>query len=148
MIMKKLLTLTLFLAAVCVPLAVAATIQVTVGVSPDTIVLQEGVEEYGLTVHAEIPYHSVDTVVLDDGTNVYDPYLTKPDLRGELVAKFRIPAENLQKGTLLLTLSGTIVDSTDTFSGSDEIWVIEKNDGGPGSDKHQNQNGNREGQQG
>ncbi|UCF42630.1 MAG: hypothetical protein JSV99_08510 [Planctomycetota bacterium] len=145
--MKKVLTLTLFLAAVCVPLAVAADILVTINVSPDTIVLEEGVDEHGLTVHAEISYHSVADVVLDDGTNVYDPYLTKPDLRGELVAKFRIPAGNLEKGTLPLLLSGTTVGG-DTFYGSDEIWVIEKNDGGPGSDKHQNQNGNREGQQG
>lgn len=140
------LTLTLFLATVCVPLAFAAD-EIPVMVSPDTIVLEEGVDEHVLTVHAEISYYSVAEVVLDDGTNDYDPYITFPDNRGELVAKFRIPAGNLEEGTLALVLSGITVGG-DTFSGSDEISVIEKNDGGPDPSKPQNKNGNREGQQG
>lgn len=138
------LTLTLFLAAVCVPLAFAAE-EIPVMVSPDTIVLEDGVDEHVLTVHAEISYYSVADVELDDGTNIYDSYITFPDNRGELVAKFRIPAENLEEGTLALELSG-ITDDGATFSGSDEISVIEKNDGSD-LDKYQNQNGNLEGQQ-
>jgi hypothetical protein len=145
--MKRVLTLTLFLAAVCVPLAFAAD-PIPVMVAPDTIVLEEGVDEHVLTVHAEIPFSSVADVELVEGTNVYDPYITFPDNRGELVAKFRIPAENLEEGPLTLVLSGITEDGA-PFSGSDTISVIEKNDGGPGSDdKWQNKNGNREGQQG
>ncbi|UCC21464.1 MAG: hypothetical protein JSW23_06515 [Planctomycetota bacterium] len=139
------LTLTLFLATVCVPLAFAAD-EIAVMVAPDTIVLEEGVDEHVLTVHAEISYYSVTGVKLYDGPIEYNPYITFPDNKGELVAKFSIPAGNLEEGPLTLKLLGTT--DGDTFSGSDTISVIEKNDGGPDPSKPQNKNGNREGQQG
>lgn len=136
--MKKLLTLTLalLLVAVFVHQAIAAT-TVTVVISPDTVVLEENVSEYVLTAHVGIAYDSVlpDSVELDG----IPAYRVKPDLRGELVAKFYVPISESQVGQVTFTLTGATVD--DTFSGSDTISVIKKKDGGPGSDKHKNQKG-------
>ena len=140
--MRKLLTLTLAisLVAACVCLAEADR-EVNITISPDTLVLEEDIQSYLVTVHAEIAYSIVDTgSVLLDGIKAS---LVKPDSRGELVAKFVI--SDLQHGPLTLTLTGQLKDGT-TFSGSDEIWVNDKKDGGPGSDRGKNQKGNQEGQ--
>ena len=139
--MRKLLTLTftLSLIAACVCLAEAER-EVNIAISPDTVVLEEQGQTVLLTVHAEIAYSAVqtDSVKLDG----VEASLVKYDSRGELVAKFIMG--NLSEGTVTLILKGQLKDGT-YFSGSDEICVINKMEGGPGSDKRQNQKGNREG---
>ena len=142
--MRKLLTLTfaLSLIAACVCLAEAER-EVNITISPDTVVLEEDIQAYLLTVHAEIAYSAVETdsVMLDGVT----ASLVKADSRGELVAKFYMSKSILQEGTVTLTLTGQLKEDG-SFSGSDEICVINKMEGGPGSDKRQNQKGNQEGQ--
>ena len=116
---------------------------VTVLISPDTVVLEEDVDEYVLTVHAAIPYSSVDlgSVALTIGELLG----TGADSRGELVAKFGVTKAELPAGeTLWLTLSGTYTDGT--FKGKDDISVIEKaSQDGPGKDDGDDPRKNREG---
>jgi hypothetical protein len=151
MIMKRLLMMTfvLFVAAVVVHMAVADEV-VDVLISPDTIVLEDGVDEYLLTVHAAISYGAVDTTSLVLQGDGVETVLrgTKPDSRGELVANFYIsgPGDD-SLGPLVLTLEGVYGDPPMPFSGSDTIHVIDKDDGGPGEDERQNREGDRVGQQ-
>ena len=148
--MKKVSTLvmTLFLVAVCFCQAQA----VDVLISPDTLVIDEDDTEFYLTVHAEIRY----SLVVGGSVKLagIEADYTTSDSRGDLVAGFTvvktevdwlIPGESVE-----LTLTGNLV-AGGTFSGSDVIWIINKQDGGPGdddepgSDKTGNQEGNREG---
>ena len=139
--MRKLLTLafTLSLITACVCLAEAER-EVNMTISPDTVVLEELGQTVLLTVHAEIAYSAVSTSTVKLNNVVAS--LVKYDSRGELVAKFNM--SNLPEGTVTLKLTGELKDGT-AFSGSDDICVIIKMEGGPGSDKRQNQKGNREG---
>ena len=142
--MRRLLTLILALSLVAAGLCFAeADTEVNITISPDTLVLEDGQEEYVVTVHAEIAYSLVDTATVKLNDNI-SAELTKPDSRGELVAKFKIG--NLTEGRLVLILTGQLNDG-DTFSGSDDIWVVEKEGGGPGSERGKNQKGNQEGAQ-
>jgi hypothetical protein len=141
--MRRLLILILALSLVAAGLCFAeADREVNITISPDTLVLEDGQQEYLVTVHAEIAYSLVDTASVT--LNGISAELTKPDSRGELVAKFIIGG--LTEGRLDLILKGQLKDG-DTFSGSDDIWVIDKEDGGPGSERGKNQKGNREGAQ-
>lgn len=96
---------------------------VTAVVAPQTVIL--GSDQGGLvTVHAEIPYNSVDLSSLT--LNGIPAKGNKPDNRGELVAFFDETAVKnivaLPQATLTLegrTLAG------DDFQGSDTVRVIQ-----------------------
>lgn len=112
-------------AILCAPLGYAQEIEVTIQVSPSTLVL-DGPGKY-VTVHADISLSAVDTakpVTLNgvDASSVF------ADDCGDLVAKFEQAAiENtVDKPSDTLTLVGTTVDGV-TFSGSDTVMVKDSN---------------------
>ena len=125
--MRKVL-LTLLLAVVCVCLAeVGYGSDIIISVSPNTLVL-DGSEFHTVTVHTNLDYDSGYTVELNDIAGS-----TYRDSRGDLVARFRMPSDSLSAGkvTLALEIEGDGV----TYTGSDTIYVVDKNSGpkpGPG----------------
>jgi hypothetical protein len=107
-----------------IALAPAEDIAIEIVIAPNVLNL----EAYGtwVTVHATIPYGSVDTsTVYLNGVEVD---ATKADSRGELVAKFLLEGEIrniLRLGSNTLTLCGRTKDG-EGFSGTDEILVISR----------------------
>jgi hypothetical protein len=102
--------------------AVEQPLSIDIVVSPSTIAL--GSKGTWVTVHADIDYVRVDsmTVTLDGLPVVY----TKSDLRGDLVAKFRLGDVKgiVQPGCVELVLRGETVDGL-AFVGADEVRVKE-----------------------
>lgn len=123
------LTLTALLVLSGTP-AVAQDI-IPIQVSPHSIILSS--EHTGpLTVHADISYYAVATgsVLLysDRDPNPIKPYITFPDDRGQLVAKFRLSDVVGILGTIQGRVDVTFTLSGDTkvgsyFTGSDEVMV-------------------------
>ena len=143
--MKKLIlsTVVLILAFACI--CPAKDLLVRMIISPDTVVLEENVQEYTLTVHAEIRLSAVDPASVTLG--IGDLVSLFADSRGELVAKFLVKKADLPVGTLNLTLTGDyIIDGqAGTFTGKDDISIIQKSDkDGPGDKDRKNREGNRE----
>ena len=135
--MKKLL-LTFVMVAVCLGLAQVSTGEeiISITASPKTVVFETEDDLVTVTVHTDVPFSSVDTgsVLLDTG--VGEPILadsTYYDARGNLVAKFRVYHSELviDDKQAELTLFGDYKDSENSFSGSDTVYVVIKNDGGP-----------------
>jgi hypothetical protein len=97
-----------------------AVAEVAIQVSPNTLVLDS--EGVWVTVHADIAYSAVmgGTVAL----NGIPAVLTKPDARGDLVAKFRQSDFKpiVAPPSATLTLTGVTVTGT-PFCGSDTITV-------------------------
>ena len=91
-------------------------------VSPRTIAL----DSLGgsVSVHTNVPYGLVDTGSLE--LNGLTPYLTKPDLRGDLVAKFNLDAVKaiVAPPETTLTLTGVFKDGV-PFSGTDTVRVVD-----------------------
>ena len=141
--MKKLL-LTFLMVAVCFGLAQVSTgedVGISITASPKTLVFdfEDGAVEDDLvtvTVHTNVPYYLVDndSVELDtgDGSSI-SAFSTFADDRGNLVAKFRVYHSELviDDKQAELTLFGDYKDSENSFSGSDTVYVVIKNDGGP-----------------
>jgi len=143
--MKKLIlsTVVLILAFACI--CPAQDLLVRMIISPDTVVLEENVQEYMLTVHAEIRLSAVDPATVTLG--IGDLVSLFADSRGELVAKFLVSKTDLPVGTLNLTLTGDyIIDGqAGTFVGEDDISIIRKAaKDGPGDKERKNREGNQE----
>ncbi|HNO79041.1 MAG TPA: DUF2202 domain-containing protein [Phycisphaerae bacterium] len=123
MLRRLLLLVTPFLAAAFVNGARADdTVYIDVQISPSNIVL--GLDKgAAVTVHTDIAFSTVDrnTVALSG----LAPYLTKADITGNLVAKFRQSEVEaiLSPGVAALTLTGLTQDGL-TFEGADSIRVI------------------------
>ena len=126
--MKKILPLTVVASLLLVLLAFALagaqdSLTVVTAVSPQTIILGSD-QGTSVTVHAEIPYSTVDRASLT--LNGLAAKGSKSDNRGELVAFFNEEAiknmVSVPKATLTLegrTLAG------EAFSGSDTVRVIQ-----------------------
>lgn len=101
-------------------LAVAATFTVAIQVAPATIVRDAPCE--WVTVHADIPYSSVNTeTVLING---FDADWVFPDNRGDLVAKveFENIAPSVGPPSAVITLQG-VTTSGAAFTGSATVRV-------------------------
>jgi len=98
--------------------------------APSTILL-DGPQPTHLTVHAEIPYSIVVDVALTiNGADIPVVY-TKPDLRGELVAKFMMNDVRaaVEPGTALLSLA-VLADDGITYGGDCTVRVVDYAGGG------------------
>lgn len=98
--------------------------------APSTILLG-GPQPTHLTVHAEIPYSIVVDVALTiNGVDIPVVY-TKPDLRGELVAKFMMSDVRaaVEPGTALLSLA-VLADDAITYEGDCTVRVVDYAGGG------------------
>ncbi|MGD2120516.1 MAG: hypothetical protein PVJ76_02170 [Gemmatimonadota bacterium] len=98
-------------------------------VSPRTIVIGRDTDagNVWLTIHAEIPYYTVESVGLVDAEgNEFELSYTKDDNRGELVAKFDYDQfKRLEPGEAILTLS--VLDEFGVeHVGSETITVMVK----------------------
>lgn len=102
--------------------------EITIDVAPNVLNLQR-TDDKCVTVHTDIPYNEVNrtSVSLAVGSVDIFPYLTKSDLKGDLVAKFSMEAVRDFSLTIdaynTITLTGVNVDG-ESFSGSQEIWVV------------------------
>jgi hypothetical protein len=104
----------------------ATSEDLVIQVSPQRIVIgrDTDVGNVWLTIHAEISYSAVGSVVLVNGPNEFELSYTKSDNRGELVAKFDYEQfKSLSPGEATLTL--TVIDSDGVERvGSETIWVM------------------------
>ena len=77
-----------------------------------------------VSVHAEIPYSIVDCSTIE--MNGLTPYLCKPDLRGELVAKFNLEAVKaiVSPPSATMVMTGATKDGV-PFSGTDTVRVVD-----------------------
>ena len=108
--------------------AAPAATGIDIVVSPSTIVL--GPQGVWVTVHADLRYSSqYDVALAVNGGQEIPATLTKPDTRGDLVAKFRIGTvkDQVEPPSATLTLSVVTPDGT-RYVGSDTVQVKE---GGP-----------------
>ena len=103
--------------------AFAFSNEIEIVVSPNTLVF--GSQGEYVTVHAEIPYSSVDRSSVE--LNGIEPLSTKPDSRGDLVAKFDLEyvKEMITPGSDTLTLILTGLADDGPFVGTDTVGMVD-----------------------
>ena len=104
---------------------------ITIDVAPNILNLQR-TDDKCVTVHTDIPFNDVNPAFVSLAVGSVDifPYLTKSDLRGDLVAKFwmanvrELELEIDKYNTFTLTGKTIEIDGVvSDFSGSQDIWV-------------------------
>lgn len=125
-----------FAVVVLAAVAQGADLIVSIVISPSTINLQSN--GVWVTVHADIPYSTVDTKTATVTLDGIVARATFADNCGDLVAKFAVDEvrDILNPGPATLTLAGWTVDGN-SFSGTDAVMVTDggKKDQGSGSSR-------------
>jgi hypothetical protein len=108
------------------------TDNIDIRIAPATLNLNDDVwasDDPYVTVHAEIPYRTVDTdsLTLETDGNTVDAIRTEADNRGYLVVKFdrRAVVGIVEVGKEVMTLTGTTTGD-EPFTGSATIRVIDQ----------------------